>query len=90
LQPLQLIEEAWSQPLLLKFREFARFPILYRIDSKMGETCVWFSDLRYTLPYMTPAFRYGMCRHQEQAWMLYRLKRFTHNERQRLAASNSL
>jgi inner membrane protein len=85
-----VVEEAWSHPLLLKFREFAHFPILYRHDSEMGETCVWFTDLRYTLPYMTPAFRYGMCRHQEQAWMLYRLKRFTHNGRQRLSAISSL
>ncbi|MEW8505780.1 MAG: metal-dependent hydrolase [Candidatus Thiodiazotropha sp.] len=85
-----LVEQAWNQPLFLKFREFARFPILYRLDSERGETCVWFTDLRYTLPYMTPAFRYGMCRQQAHDWMLYRLKRFSHNERQRLAAVNAV
>ncbi|MES9947235.1 MAG: metal-dependent hydrolase [Candidatus Thiodiazotropha sp.] len=79
-----LIDEAWRQPLFLKFREFARFPVLYRLDNEGGETCVWFTDLRYTLPYLTPAFRYGMCHRQKQAWKLYRLKRFSHNERQAL------
>ncbi|MBT2987726.1 MAG: metal-dependent hydrolase [Candidatus Thiodiazotropha sp. (ex Ctena orbiculata)] len=85
-----LIEEAWRQPRFLKFREFARFPILYRLDRERDETCVWFTDLRYTLPYMTPAFRYGMCRQQERGWLLYRLKRFTHNDRQRLSSDKSL
>ncbi|MEW8393462.1 MAG: metal-dependent hydrolase [Candidatus Thiodiazotropha sp.] len=80
-----LVEEAWRQPGLLKFREFARFPILYRLDRERDETCVWFTDLRYTLPYLTPAFRYGMCRQQEADWLLYRLKRFSQNERQRLS-----
>ncbi|MEW8228672.1 MAG: hypothetical protein AB2748_23340, partial [Candidatus Thiodiazotropha endolucinida] len=79
-----LIDEAWSQPLFLKFREFSRFPVLYRLDKEKDETCVWFTDLRYTLPYLTPAFRYGMCRRQAQAWGLYRLKRFSHNDRQAL------
>ncbi|MET0110519.1 MAG: metal-dependent hydrolase [Candidatus Thiodiazotropha sp.] len=81
-----LIDEAWSQPLFLKFREFARFPVLYRLDKDGAGACVWFTDLRYTLPYLTPAFRYGMCHRHGQAWRLYRLKRFSHNERQALPA----
>lgn len=86
---MPLIQEAWMQPQFLKFREFARFPVFYRLDEGEGGTCVWFSDLRYTLPYLTPAFRYGMCREPGKAWVLYRLKRFTHNERQPLSVSGS-
>ncbi|MCU7845979.1 MAG: metal-dependent hydrolase [Candidatus Thiodiazotropha sp. (ex Monitilora ramsayi)] len=82
-----LVHEVWTQPQFLKFREFARFPAFYRLDEGEGGTCVWFTDLRYTLPYLTPSFRYGMCREPEKAWALYRLKRFTHNERQPLPAA---
>lgn len=79
-----LIREAWQQNRFQKFRSFAQFPILYRIDESQGESCVWFTDLRYTLPYMTPPFRYGMCRNSESLWRLYRLRRFTESERHML------
>ncbi len=79
-----LVPIAWQHDRLRKFREFAHFPILYRLDSLPGETCIWFTDLRYTLPYLTPAFRYGMCHDRQRRWKLYRLKRFTWAERQPL------
>ncbi|MCG7930615.1 MAG: metal-dependent hydrolase [Candidatus Thiodiazotropha lotti] len=79
-----LVSIAWQQDQLQKFRQFAHFPILYRLDQFPGETCIWFTDLRYTLPYLTPPFRYGMCQQQQQPWKLYRLKRFTAAERQPL------
>jgi inner membrane protein len=79
-----LIREAWQQDQMQKFRDFTQFPVLYRLDRSEGETCIWFTDLRYTLPYLTPPFRYGMCRNQEALWKVYRLKRFTANERQLL------
>ena len=84
-----LAGEAWADPQFQKFRAFARFPVLYRVDREHGESCVWFTDLRYTLPYLIPAFRYGMCREREGSWRLYRLKRFTERERQPLFTGTS-
>ena len=64
----------WDRPELDYFRRFAEFPALYRVDRDGAETCVWFTDLRYVLPYMTPPFRYGMCRETMQPdWRLRRL-----------------
>ncbi|MCG8057431.1 MAG: metal-dependent hydrolase [Candidatus Thiodiazotropha endolucinida] len=80
---IPLVETAWQHDQLHKFRQFAHFPILYRMDSHGDETCIWFTDLRYTLPYLTPPFRYGMCRDQQE-WKIHRLKRFTTAERQAL------
>ncbi len=80
LQPI--IREAWEHPLFGKFRSFAQFPVLYRLDQEEANICVWFTDVRYTLPFTKPAFRYGMCRKTDGPWHLYRLKRFTDNQRQ--------
>ncbi len=79
-----IILEAWEHPLFSKFRAFAQFPVLYRVDQEESKTCVWFTDIRYTLPFLKPAFRYGMCRNVDRGWHLYRLKRFTENQRQLL------
>jgi inner membrane protein len=80
------VEQAWRQPAFARFRHFAHFPVLYRLDRQDRQTCVWFTDLRYVLPGLTPPFRYGMCRRKDvQRWHLYRLRRFSVNERQRLA-----
>ena len=80
-----MIEQAWRQPAFVKFRRFAKFPVLYRLDRRDRQTCVWFTDLRYVLPGLTPPFRYGLCRQDDAPhWQLYRLRRFTVDERQRL------
>jgi inner membrane protein len=80
-----LAREAWGQPGLARFRHFARFPILDRIDSDVTGDCVWFTDLRYLLPGITPFFRYGMCRAKgQQVWKPYRLKRHQQQARQPL------
>jgi inner membrane protein len=77
-----LAEQAWRQHAFDAFRRFAKFPALYRIDRFDAETCVWFTDLRYVLPGLTPPFRYGMCRSDADLdWELYRLRRFTHDTR---------
>ncbi len=88
LQPI--IHEAWEHPLFSKFRAFAQFPVLYRLDQNEANICVWFTDMRYTLPVVKPAFRYGMCRDADGPWHLYRLKRFTDNERQQLPGAGSV
>lgn len=68
---------AWNHEAMALYRDFARFPVLYRIDENNGETCVWFSDLRYHISIMTPSFRYGMCRNNNNEWKRYRLKYFS-------------
>jgi inner membrane protein len=70
------IRRLWESSQLDYFRRFAEFPVLYRVGMNSAlETCVWFTDLRYVLPYMTPPFRYGLCREDESAtWQLNRLR----------------
>lgn len=68
------IRRLWQNHQLDSFRQFAEFPVLYRIDHEGSRECVWFTDLRYVLPFMTPPFRYGLCRSGDQTeWHLYRL-----------------
>lgn len=70
------IRVLWENPQLDYFRRFAEFPALYRIDSNVGKHCVWFTDLRYVLPYMTPPFRYGLCQDNAAAdWKMERLRK---------------
>jgi len=78
-----LAREVWQQEDLAHFRDFAVFPVLYRIDYSVEEVCIWFTDLRYVIPGMPPAFRFGMCRFtREGQWRLYRLRYITDNQRQ--------
>ena len=77
--------QVWCHDEFRQFRRFARYPVLYRVDSDGEKSCVWFTDLRYVLPVLTPPFRYGMCRQgADGAWALYRLRRFTADDRQAL------
>lgn len=70
------IRDLWKNDQLYYFRQFAEIPILYRIDNNAAKTCVWFTDLRYVLPYLTPPFRYGLCRTKPDTdWQLHRLGR---------------
>ncbi len=73
---------AWIHPRFERYRRFARYPALYRIDKLENDHCFWFMDLRFTLPTSTPPFRYGMCKFGKQDWQPYRLKRFTQDERE--------
>ncbi|HYQ71047.1 MAG TPA: metal-dependent hydrolase [Gammaproteobacteria bacterium] len=71
----ELVERLWHSAQLDYFRRFAELPVLYRIDREGGRTCVWFTDLRYVLPFLTPPFRYGLCRETPPAaWQLERLR----------------
>ena len=80
----KLTNDVWQQEQFADFRHFAQLPLLYRIDQSHTMTCVWFTDLRYVLPDITPSFRYGMCRQMGEPWHLYRLQRFTDNKRHKL------
>jgi inner membrane protein len=69
------VEMLWRNEQLNYFRRFAELPVLYRTDTSMEKSCVWFTDLRYVLPYMTPPFRYGLCQEtRETPWRLNRLQ----------------
>ncbi len=69
------IQAIWENPQLDNFRRFAEFPFLYRVAQREQNTCVWFTDLRYVLPYMTPPFRYGLCGAISTSdWNLQRLR----------------
>ena len=74
-----LVRTVWQHPLLSRFRRFAAMPVMYRVDRSATRLCVWFTDLRFTLPSLTPAFRYGLCRAEREdgPWRLYRIRRFT-------------
>jgi inner membrane protein len=68
-----LAREAWAQEAFRNFRAFARFPALHRIDQDGEAQCVWFVDLRFTLPGRAPSFVFGLCRERPGApWRLAR------------------
>ncbi len=68
-----LARAAWEAPALAPVREFMRLPALDGIFDERGATCARFVDLRFTLPGLTPSFRYGACRDEASApWRLQR------------------
>ncbi|MEN8204801.1 MAG: metal-dependent hydrolase [Pseudomonadota bacterium] len=72
---VERVEMLWHNEQLDCFRRFAELPVLYRIDQGMENSCVWFTDLRYVLPYMTPPFIYGLCQKtRDTIWELNRLR----------------
>lgn len=78
------VQARWHDPRFALYRRFAIFPALSRID-RSGETCIWFTDLRYDLPTLPDTFRYGFCRGDETLpWRLYRLRYFSVDSRQGL------
>ena len=80
-----LVNDVWQDDKMSGFRRFAQLPSLYRIDDDPHQLCIWFTDLRYTFAGMPPAFRFGMCRaNEDRQWRAYRLRYFTDNERQLL------
>lgn len=78
-----LAEQLWRRPDFAPFRRFAVYPSLSRFHQRGGETCVWFTDLRYDLPVLPDTFRYGFCRDApDRDWRLYRLRYFSEDDRQ--------
>ncbi len=68
-----LVREAWNQHAFASFRQFSVFPQLDRIVNIGNEVCVWFFDLRFQFPTLSPSFRYGMCRKNDVSdWYLQR------------------
>lgn len=74
-QQITLASDAWQDEVFERFRNFAMFPALYRIDRDNAAACVWFMDLRYQLPALPPSFRFGLCRNNDNDdWRLERLR----------------
>ncbi len=72
---IALAREAWDQELFSDFRRFAMFPALDHIEPIGNGVCVWFLDLRFTLPSLPPSFRYGLCRTgATDSWLLGRMR----------------
>ena len=70
-----LAREAWAQDDFAFYRWFADLPLVYAVQTMEEKTCVWFYDLQFKFPALTPAFRYGMCRGRGDDWIRHRLSR---------------
>lgn len=69
-----LAEQVWRWDGFARYRGFALFPAVYRVDRGDRRACVWFNDLRFALPDRSMPFRYGACRDgADAAWKVYRL-----------------
>ena len=69
-----LAEVAWNSNALRRYRGFAMFPAVYRVDRSAAGACVWFTDLRFNLVARPGPFRYGVCQHgDDSAWRTHRL-----------------
>ncbi len=70
-----LVQAAWASDALRRYRRFAMYPAVYRVDHTPERRCVWFNDLRFSLVGRSMPFLYGACRaHGDAAWKLYRLR----------------
>lgn len=67
-----MAREAWSRAEFEPFRRFAMFPALDAPAVRNGERCVWFYDLRFSVPTLTPSFRYGICGGSSGDWRIVR------------------
>ncbi|ADJ27237.1 metal-dependent hydrolase [Nitrosococcus watsonii] len=69
-----LARTVWQQEILQDYRQFAQLPALYAIERNAHHLCVWFVDLRFIHPGLTPPFRYGGCRQaRDSRWKLRQL-----------------
>lgn len=66
----ELAVTAWSQPEFSGFRKFALLPYVSELKGTAREVCVWFTDLRFTLPELDHPFEYAMCRAEPDEWSL--------------------
>jgi inner membrane protein len=67
---------AWSRPEFAGFRRFSVHTVLshveYRADQR--QVCAWFHDARFSLPGVSPSFRFGSCQHMDElTWTVRRM-----------------
>lgn len=55
---------AWHEPAFEGYRKFALLPYVTSMRGDSQRVCVWFTDLRFTLPLRSSPFEYAMCRSQ--------------------------
>ncbi len=72
----ELAGSAWNRPEMSGYRNFATLPYVYGVAAQGGSVCVWFADLRFTMPGVDPAFRWGMCRNPDGLWSRHRRGRW--------------
>ncbi len=65
----EIAQSAWQQPAFAGFRRFALLPYVTSMHGDERRLCVWFTDLRFTLPARATPFEYAMCR-EGNAWVL--------------------
>ena len=71
----ELAREVMAADAMAFFRWFASYPALWAVDTRNGDECVVFEDLRFRLEGMSNPFRYGMCRADQDAdWQRYRMR----------------
>jgi inner membrane protein len=71
---VQLAQAAWHADALARYRDFAMFPAVYRVDRGPARACVWFQDLRFAIRGRAMPFRYGACSENMSApWKVYHL-----------------
>lgn len=69
-----LAEAAWNTDALARYRQFALFPAVLRLDKLPERSCVWFDDLRFNLVGRHTPFRFGACRgNPSNEWKVYQL-----------------
>lgn len=69
-----LAREAWRQDIFARFRQFAKFPVVDKIEFiGSGGVCISFLDLRFTIPSLPPSLVFGLCRETPRhPWRLER------------------
>jgi inner membrane protein len=67
-----IAREAWMREEFEPFRRFAIFPVLDTTAIHNGDRCVGFYDLRFSVPTLTPSFRYGICGSSSGNWRIVR------------------
>jgi inner membrane protein len=71
----RLVRSTWEDAALAEFRRFAQLPVFDHLEQREEGLCIWFADLRFTLPGVTSSFRYGACQSNNDGhWRLERLR----------------
>jgi len=68
----EITRALWDSKMFERYRQFAMFPAVYRVDRSSQRTCVRFADLRFALSGRAAPFRYAGCRENSAGgWRMY-------------------
>jgi len=66
------VRTLWDSAMFTRYRQFAMFPAVYRVDLRSEQTCVRFADLRFALSGRSAPFRFAGCRaNGADDWRMY-------------------